>query len=182
MIQQHQANSSVLQNELWSKITHLVTDLDVNPLKRSDSIYELASLSQLYHERQAKINTVDVTRFKDNETLLKSTMRRKIVLHYSDNPAEQGEWIVDFLKINRKRISTTELTAKKFDFKKQLLVEYIFCNIQSLDVIPELFNVYGTEFSNCELYLIIDDKVQPVYSKYRSFTVKNAGDLVRKFN
>lgn len=178
MLQQHQANSSVLQNELWSKITHLVNDLDDNPFKRSDNIYELASLSQLYHERQAKINTVDVSRFKDNKSLLKSTMRRKVVLHYSDNPTEQGEWIRDLLAIKQKRVVSLDIQAKKCDFKKHLLVEYIFSNIHSLDDIPELFNVYGTEFSNCELYLIIDDKVQPVYSKYRSFTVRNAGDLI----
>lgn len=170
------------QEDLWSQISDIVNMANTDIMKRNEKIDDLARLSKLYLNRQRHIDTVDPKYFKSNKELLKPTMRRKIVLYFSDKPNDNGNWILDLLNVNKRRVTIPDLDNEKCNLNKYLLSEYLFYNLTSLNEVSRLFKRYQADFKNCEVFLIVTDKVPDSYMKYRNSIVRNVGDLIELVN
>jgi hypothetical protein len=166
------------QEQLWEQISAIVTSANSDMIKRNEKMDELARLSKLYLYRQRNIDTVDPKRFKPNKELLKPTMRRKIVLHYSEKPDETGDWIARLLTGNRRRVMYPSLMDENCELDNYLLAEYLLHELSSLAEVTQLFNRYGDYFKNCEVFLLIVDTVPDTYLKYYRSVVRDASCLM----
>ena len=89
---------------------------------------------------------------------------------------------MDLLNVNKRRVSTPELVLEKCNLNKYLLSEYLFCNLTSLNQVSMLFKRYEDNFKNCEVFLIVADKVPDSYMKYRNSLVRDVSDLIDMVN
>lgn len=169
------------EDQLWNEIRSMVLELDADPLKQN--VQSFSDLVYIYRNRLESAKLLEakqLRKLQDNRTLLQRKFAQKIVLYYSDELGDRGHWVIDFLMMNKRKTALPPLHQTDCNINKDLLVDYLFYRVESLDELPELFKRYQDKFNNCDVYLIVDEHVPVGYECYIDNVVNNAGDLIRK--